>query len=190
MKMRTDAARLLVQRASWMASTGKKFENGEGSMSKLFAGETAVWVTEEAIQILGGYGYIRDYPVERWHRDSKIYTIFEGTIGDPAAGHRPGHLRGPHQLVDLGFNLCFGNSLAQVRKRAVSPIAPSQRHQNPSASWTRMAVIRSAATAWLIIRMLFTPLGRPYASRARQSSSGSEYSKIRRIPVSRSATIF
>ena len=36
-------------------------------------------VTEEAIQILGGYGYVRDYPVERWHRDSKIYTIFEGT---------------------------------------------------------------------------------------------------------------
>jgi acyl-CoA dehydrogenase len=79
MKMRTDAARLLVWRAAWMARTGKKFEAGEGSMSKLFAGETAVWVTEQAIQILGGYGYVRDYPVERWHRDSKIYTIFEGT---------------------------------------------------------------------------------------------------------------
>jgi acyl-CoA dehydrogenase len=38
-----------------------------------------VWVTEQAIQILGGYGYVRDYPVEQWHRDSKIYTIFEGT---------------------------------------------------------------------------------------------------------------
>ena len=48
-------------------------------MSKLFAGESAVWVTNEAIQILGGYGYVRDNPVERWHRDSKIYTIFEGT---------------------------------------------------------------------------------------------------------------
>ncbi len=48
-------------------------------MSKLFASETAVKVTEEAIQVLGGYGYVRDYPVERWHRDSKIYTIFEGT---------------------------------------------------------------------------------------------------------------
>ena len=47
--------------------------------SKLKAGETAVRVTEEAIQILGGYGYVREYPVERWHRDSKIYTIFEGT---------------------------------------------------------------------------------------------------------------
>jgi acyl-CoA dehydrogenase len=79
MKTRVDASRLLVWRASWMAANGKPFHNGEGSMSKLFAGETAVHVTEEAIQILGGYGYVREYPVERWHRDSKIYTIFEGT---------------------------------------------------------------------------------------------------------------
>ncbi len=79
MKMHIDAARLLVHRAAWMARNGKRFEAGEGSMSKLFAGETAVWVTEQAIQILGGYGYVREYPVERWHRDSKIYTIFEGT---------------------------------------------------------------------------------------------------------------
>jgi alkylation response protein AidB-like acyl-CoA dehydrogenase len=79
MKMHIDAARLLVWRASWMAATRKPFLNGEGSMSKLYAGETAVKVTEEAIQILGGYGYVRDYPVERWHRDSKNYTIFEGT---------------------------------------------------------------------------------------------------------------
>jgi acyl-CoA dehydrogenase len=79
MKIRIDAARLLYQRAAWMAAAKKPYENGEGSMSKVFAGETAVWVTEQAIQILGGYGYVRDYPVERWHRDSKIYTIFEGT---------------------------------------------------------------------------------------------------------------
>jgi acyl-CoA dehydrogenase len=79
MKTRIDAARLLYQRASWMAMNAKSYGAGEGSMSKLFASETAVYVTEEAIQILGGYGYIRDYPVERWHRDSKIYTIFEGT---------------------------------------------------------------------------------------------------------------
>ncbi len=79
MKTSIDAARLLVWRASWMAATRKPFTSGEGSMSKLFAGETAVHVTEEAIQILGGYGYVREYPVERWHRDSKIYTIFEGT---------------------------------------------------------------------------------------------------------------
>jgi acyl-CoA dehydrogenase len=79
MKMEIDAARLLVWRAAWMGATKKPFENGEGSMSKLKAGEVAVWVTEQAIQILGGYGYIRDFPVEQWHRDSKIYTLFEGT---------------------------------------------------------------------------------------------------------------
>jgi acyl-CoA dehydrogenase len=79
MKMEIDAARLLVWRAAWMAAQQKRFENGEGSMSKLKAGEVAVWVTEQAIQVLGGYGYIRDFPVEQWHRDSKIYTLFEGT---------------------------------------------------------------------------------------------------------------
>jgi acyl-CoA dehydrogenase len=55
------------------------FESAEGSMSKLKAGEVGVWVTERAIQILGGNGYTREYPVERWHRDAKIYDIFEGT---------------------------------------------------------------------------------------------------------------
>jgi alkylation response protein AidB-like acyl-CoA dehydrogenase len=79
MKTLIDASRLLVWRAAWMGRTGKKFEAGEGSMSKLFAGETAVKVTDEAIQIMGGYGYVRENPVERWHRDAKIYTIFEGT---------------------------------------------------------------------------------------------------------------
>jgi acyl-CoA dehydrogenase len=79
MKTEIDAARLLVWRASWMGRNGVPFENAEGSMSKLKAGEVAVWVTERAIQILGGNGYAREYPVERWHRDAKIYTIFEGT---------------------------------------------------------------------------------------------------------------
>jgi acyl-CoA dehydrogenase len=79
MKMEIDAARLLVWRAAWMGRSGHKFENAEGSMSKLKAGEVAVWATERAIQILGGNGYTREFPVERMHRDAKIYTIFEGT---------------------------------------------------------------------------------------------------------------
>jgi acyl-CoA dehydrogenase len=79
MKMEIDAARLLIWRASWMGRSGQRFEAAEGSMSKLKAGEVAVWVTERAIQILGGNGYTREYPVERMHRDAKIYTIFEGT---------------------------------------------------------------------------------------------------------------
>jgi alkylation response protein AidB-like acyl-CoA dehydrogenase len=74
-----EAARLLVWRASWMARQGKRFEKAEGSMSKLVAGETAVKVTERAMQILGGNGFTREYPVERMARDAKIYTIFEGT---------------------------------------------------------------------------------------------------------------
>ena len=73
-----DASRLLIWRAAWLARNGG-FKNAEGSMSKYKASEVAVRVTEEAIQILGGYGYTREYPVERWHRDAKIHTIFEGT---------------------------------------------------------------------------------------------------------------
>jgi acyl-CoA dehydrogenase len=79
MKLEIDAARLLVWRASWMGRNNLPFENAEGSMSKLKAGEVAVWVTERAIQILGGNGYTREFPVERFHRDAKIYDIFEGT---------------------------------------------------------------------------------------------------------------
>lgn len=73
-----DAARLLTWRAAWLGKNGK-FENAEGSMAKLKAGRVAVWSTERAMQILGGYGFTREYPVERWHRDAKIYDIFEGT---------------------------------------------------------------------------------------------------------------
>src|SRR5215813_11247044 len=79
MRMEIDAARLLVWRAAWMARHNKPFTAGEGSMSKLKSGEVAVGVTEKAVQILGGAGYVRDHPVQRWYRDAKIYTIFEGT---------------------------------------------------------------------------------------------------------------
>ncbi|MDC7335522.1 acyl-CoA dehydrogenase family protein [Streptomyces lydicus] len=79
MRTQIDAARLLVWRASWMATTGKPFTSAEGSMSKLFASEVAKKVTAQAVQILGGNGFTREYPVERMHRDAAIYTIFEGT---------------------------------------------------------------------------------------------------------------
>lgn len=74
-----DAARLLCWRAAYMGRAGHPFARAEGSMAKLKAGEVANWVTDQAISILGGWGYIRDLPVQRWHRDAKIYTIFEGT---------------------------------------------------------------------------------------------------------------
>ncbi len=73
-----EAARLLTWRAAWLGKR-KGFKHAEGSMAKLKAGRTAVWVTERSMQILGGAGYVTDHPVERWHRDAKIYDIFEGT---------------------------------------------------------------------------------------------------------------
>ncbi len=78
MATRIDAARLLVWRAAWMARNDKDFDSAQGSMSKLYASETATFVTQNAVRILGGNGYTREYPVERWHRDATIFTIFEG----------------------------------------------------------------------------------------------------------------
>jgi acyl-CoA dehydrogenase len=74
-----DAARLLTWRASWLAAQGHEYHHAEGSMSKLKASETAVRIAEHAIQVCGGYGYVRGLPVEKWYRDAKLYTIFEGT---------------------------------------------------------------------------------------------------------------
>ncbi|HWE08821.1 MAG TPA: acyl-CoA dehydrogenase family protein [Solirubrobacteraceae bacterium] len=74
-----DAARLLTWRAAWMAAQRQPFENAEGSMSKLKASEVAVKACEQAVQTMGGWGYIKDFPVEKWYRDAKLYTIFEGT---------------------------------------------------------------------------------------------------------------
>jgi acyl-CoA dehydrogenase len=79
MRTEIDAARLLVWRASWMGRTNQPFTAAEGSMSKLKAGEVAAAVTHHAVQLPGGAGYVTDHPVERWSRDAKIYTIFEGT---------------------------------------------------------------------------------------------------------------
>jgi acyl-CoA dehydrogenase len=79
MRMEIDAARLLIWRSAWMARTGDPEAGAAISMGKLKAGEVAVWATERAIQILGGNGYTREFPVERMHRDAKIYTIWEGT---------------------------------------------------------------------------------------------------------------
>ncbi|HUY57114.1 MAG TPA: acyl-CoA dehydrogenase family protein [Candidatus Micrarchaeaceae archaeon] len=74
-----DATRLMIWRAGWLAAAGRGFPRAEGSMAKLMAGDVAMRVTVDAVQILGGYGYMKDYPVERWMRDAKIYQIWEGT---------------------------------------------------------------------------------------------------------------
>ncbi len=79
MATQIDAARLLCWRGINMGTTQTAFRYGEGSMAKLHAGRTAVAVTDEAIQIHGGFGYSREFDVEKFHRDAKIYEIFEGT---------------------------------------------------------------------------------------------------------------
>lgn len=135
-----DAARLLTWRASWMAATGVPFERGEGSMAKLAATELAVKTTERAIQTMGGYGYIKDHPVEKWYRDAKLYTIFEGTseiqrmVISNALGAADGR---PPMHVDLEptggpLNAWFGrgtpartrvaNRAMEARDRVPSPV--------------------------------------------------------------------
>jgi butyryl-CoA dehydrogenase len=78
MAMRIDAARLLVWRAAMLKQKGEGFTK-EAAMAKLFASETAMWTVTKAVQIHGGYGYIKDYRVERFFRDAKITEIYEGT---------------------------------------------------------------------------------------------------------------
>ena len=73
-----DAARLLTQRAALLKDAGRKVTR-ESSMAKLFAGEAAVRICNEAVQLFGGYGFIKDYPVEKFYRDVKVCTIGEGT---------------------------------------------------------------------------------------------------------------
>ena len=83
MATQIDAARLMVYKAAWTKeqhyhSDGPRHSK-EASMAKLFAGDTAMWVSERAIQVLGGYGYTKEFPVERFFRDAKITQIYEGT---------------------------------------------------------------------------------------------------------------
>jgi alkylation response protein AidB-like acyl-CoA dehydrogenase len=78
MSLEIDAARLLVHRAAWLKENGRPHTE-EGAKAKLFASEMARRQTGEAIQILGGYGYTKEFPVERYYRDAKITEIYEGT---------------------------------------------------------------------------------------------------------------
>ncbi len=78
MAVKIEAARMLVHRAAWLRDQALPFKK-EASMGKLFASETAMWVTTQAVQVHGGYGYIKDYPVERMFRNAKLCEIGEGT---------------------------------------------------------------------------------------------------------------
>jgi alkylation response protein AidB-like acyl-CoA dehydrogenase len=74
-----EAARLLVQRASWMGRNGIPMTGGQGSMSKLKAGDVTMWATTTLMDLVGPYAQTTDCPLEKWFRDAKIYQIFEGT---------------------------------------------------------------------------------------------------------------
>ncbi len=74
-----DASRLLVQRASWMARNGMPMTGGQGSMSKLKAGDVTMWATSTLIDLVGPYAQSTECPLEKWFRDAKIYQLFEGT---------------------------------------------------------------------------------------------------------------
>ena len=78
METRIEAARNLVYKAAWLKDQGKNFDK-ESAMAKLYASEVAMWATTEAVQIHGGYGYVKEYHVERLMRDAKITQIYEGT---------------------------------------------------------------------------------------------------------------
>ena len=131
-----DAARLLTWRAAWMAGQGVDFHLAEGSMSKLAASEVAVRATERAVQVCGGWGYLRDLPVEKWYRDAKLYTIFEGTseiqrlvIGRtlPEAGpagplhHRLPKKTGPSSKLGRGTPVRAQAGMALLRLAKIAP---------------------------------------------------------------------
>ena len=78
MERRVQAARLLIQKAAWLKDTGQDFIRA-ASMAKLYATEAASWVTHQAIQVHGGYGYVKEYAVERYYRDARVMEIYEGT---------------------------------------------------------------------------------------------------------------
>ena len=78
MERRIQCARLLIQRAAWLKDLGRPYTR-EAAMAKLYASEAATWVTHQAIQVHGGYGYVKEYAVERYFRDARVMEIYEGT---------------------------------------------------------------------------------------------------------------
>src|SRR5262249_40671129 len=78
MERRIQCSRLLIQRAAWLRDTGARYAR-QASMAKVYASEAATWVTHQAIQVHGGYGYVKEYAVERYYRDVRVMEIYEGT---------------------------------------------------------------------------------------------------------------
>ncbi len=108
MQTRTAAARELLYRACAMADRDDPQLAMYSSMAKLFASDTAMAVTVEAVQVLGGYGYVTEYPVERMMRDAKITQIYEGTNEIQRPRHRPGARAMKRTLLAAGTALAAG----------------------------------------------------------------------------------
>jgi acyl-CoA dehydrogenase len=135
-----DATRLLTWRAAWMAAQGVRYQYGEGSMSKLRASEVATRCAERAIQTCGGWGYVKDLPVEKWYRDAKLYTIFEGTseiqrlvigraLGD-AVGEGP--LHHDHLPVEgSALSRAMGRGSAARAKAGMSLLKAAEKTPEP-----------------------------------------------------------
>src|SRR5690349_1776745 len=134
-----DAARLLTWRAAWMAANRVPFQHTEGSMSKLKASEVAQRATEQAIQVCGGWGYITDHPVEKWYRDAKLYTIFEGTseiqrmVLGRALGESVGELPVHHSFPADGPPLSrqFGRGTPYRSRAGMAALKQTQRMPEP-----------------------------------------------------------
>ncbi len=115
-----ESARLLVQRASWMGRNGVPMTGGQGSMSKLKAGDVAMWATTELMDLVGPYAQTTDCPLEKWFRDAKIYQLFEGTAEIQRL------VISRMQARDYGERLAFG---AAVATDAVNVSTPAEDHE-------------------------------------------------------------
>ena len=149
METRTAAARELLYKACAMADRNEPGLGKYTSMAKLFASDTAMWVTVEAIQVLGGYGYVTEYPVERMMRDAKITQIYEGTneiqrvviaramraLMPPDPPHRARRRGGAVRRADAGRRCC----------RASASIRRSRRSSGSRSSRTVAAVVFGGA---------------------------------------------
>jgi acyl-CoA dehydrogenase len=115
-----------------MAAQGVDFHLAEGSMSKLAASEVAVRATERAVQVCGGWGYLRDLPVEKWYRDAKLYTIFEGTS--------------EIQRLVIGRTLAEAGPAGPLHHRLPKKTGPSSRfgRGTPIRAQAGMALLRLA----------------------------------------------
>jgi acyl-CoA dehydrogenase len=138
-----DSARLLTWRAAWMAAQKVPYRFAEGSMSKLKASDVAVRITEQAVQVTAGWGYIKDLPVEKWYRDAKLYKIFEGTseiqrlvIARTLEGMPDGPL---HHHAPTS-----GGRLAGTFGRGASPRLRAAQEGSRAAKWLPPALRRAA----------------------------------------------